>query len=65
MKGNVAMLELKYQINYGITLIDTIANFPDLLEGSRKAFEAVGKRVRDEMDTGPGSLIHGDFWSGK
>jgi hypothetical protein len=65
MKGNVTLLELKYQLNYGTNLIATIDRFPELLEGSRKTFEAVGKSVRDDLDSGEGSLIHGDFWSGK
>jgi hypothetical protein len=65
MKGNTAMLELKYRLNYGMNLIGTIDNFPELLEGSRKTFEALGMRVRDELDSEEGSLIHGDFWSGK
>ena len=65
MKGNVTLLEMKYQMNYGTNLIAAIANFPHLLDGSRKIFEAVGKSSRDELDSGYGSLIHGDFWSGK
>jgi hypothetical protein len=65
MKGNVTLLEIKYQMNYGTNLIATVAKFPELLDGSRKIFEAVSKRVRDELDSGDGSLIHGDFWSGK
>ena len=65
MKGNTAMLELKYQLNYGSRLIDTISVFPEILEGSRTTFEALGKKVRDELDSGEGQLIHGDFWSGK
>jgi hypothetical protein len=65
MEGNTVMKELKYQINYGANLMGTIRNYPELLEGSREIFEAVGKRVRDELDAGGGRLIHGDFWSGK
>jgi hypothetical protein len=65
MKRNTAMKELKYQINYGPTLIGTIGNYPELLEESRETFEAVGKRVREELDAEGGRLIHGDFWSGK
>ncbi|KAH8789101.1 kinase-like domain-containing protein [Hyaloscypha sp. PMI_1271] len=64
IKGNTAMLELKYRLNYGMNLIGTVDNFPELLEGSRKTFEALGMRVRDELDSEEGSLIHGDFWSG-
>jgi hypothetical protein len=65
MKGNTVMLELKYRLNYGMNLIGTIDNFPQLLEGSRSTFEALGRTVREELDSGSGSLIHGDFWSGK
>jgi hypothetical protein len=65
MKGNTAMLELKYTINYGWILMDTIGKFPDLLEESKGTFEAVGKKVKEELDERKGSLIHGDFWSGK
>jgi hypothetical protein len=65
MEGNVTLLEIKYQMNYGTNLIAAIANFPEQLEGSRKIFESVGKNSRDELDSGYGSLIHGDFWSGK
>ena len=65
MKSNVALLELKYRLNYGFNLIGTIDNFPKLLEGSRQTFEDLGKKVREELNAGDGSLIHGDFWSGK
>jgi hypothetical protein len=46
MKGNTAMMGLKYHINYGGILTGTISNFPELLEGSREIFEAVGARVK-------------------
>lgn len=65
MRGNTAMSELKYRLNYGGNLVGTIANFPEILEGSRKVFEDLGRRVREQLDSGEGSLIHGDFWSGK
>jgi hypothetical protein len=65
MKGNTSMLELKYQLNYGTNLIGSIDNYPGLLEDSRETFKAVGKRAREDLDTGRGRLIHGDFWSGK
>lgn len=64
MKGSVAMKELKYTINY-TTLVATIERFPEILEGSRGVFEAVAKDVRERFDNEEGSLIHGDFWSGK
>ncbi len=65
MKGNTSMLEMKYQLNYGLNLMRTIDNSLGLLEASRETFEAVGRRVRGELDAGEGRLIHGDFWSGK
>lgn len=64
MKGSTEMRALKYQINYP-TMVATIANFPDLLEGSREVFEAVAKDVKDRLDAEDGALIHGDFWTGK
>jgi len=65
MKRSTAMKELKYQINYGSSLMSTIVNYPALLEGSKATFEAVAQKIREEFDSGEGSLIHGDFWSGK
>lgn len=65
MKDNTTMMELKYYINYGGVLTGTISNFPELLEGSREIFEAVGALVKNELDAGGGRLIHGDFWTGK
>jgi hypothetical protein len=64
MKGNVAMKELKYTINYP-RLVATIQNFPGILKGSMEVFEAVAKDVRERLDREEGRLIHGDFWSGK
>jgi hypothetical protein len=64
MKGNTEMRALKYQINYP-TMVATIANFPDLLEGSREVFEAVAQDMKDRLNAEDGSLIHGDFWTGK
>jgi len=64
MKGSTIMKELKYTINYS-TLVATIARFPEILEDSRGVFEAVAKEVRERFDNEEGSLIHGDFWSGK
>jgi hypothetical protein len=65
MKGNEAMKELKYMLNY-TTLISRIDGFPGILEGSRKVFEEVVKSVRSNLDKGDRmTLIHGDFWPGK
>jgi len=59
------MMELKYTMNYGSVLMDTISKFSEILEGSRSVFEEVAKSVRGELDGDGGVLIHGDFWSGK
>lgn len=64
MKESTTMKELKYTINYA-TLVARIERFPEILEESRGVFEAVAKEVRDRFDNEEGSLIHGDFWSGK
>ncbi|KAF4627319.1 hypothetical protein G7Y89_g10841 [Cudoniella acicularis] len=63
MKGNTAMKELKYRLNY-TNLVATIDNFPEILEASRGVFEEVAKETKEELDREEGSLIHGDFWSG-
>jgi fructosamine-3-kinase len=64
MKASATMKELKYTINYA-TLVARIECFPEILEESRGVFEAVAKEVRERFDIEEGSLIHGDFWSGK
>ncbi|KAH7419355.1 kinase-like domain-containing protein [Cadophora sp. MPI-SDFR-AT-0126] len=63
MKGNVAMRDLKFTINYD-TLVGTVETFPHILEGSREIFEKIREARRGEMESGTGVLIHGDFWSG-
>lgn len=63
IKGNVAMKELKFQVNYQ-TLVATVDRFPEILENSKSVFESVRDDVRSTLDTHEGVLIHGDFWSG-
>ncbi|EHK99892.1 hypothetical protein M7I_4217 [Glarea lozoyensis 74030] len=63
IKESTEMRALKYQINYP-TMIATIENFPDLLEGSRAVFEDVAKDIKARLDANEGELIHGDFWTG-
>jgi hypothetical protein len=65
MRENTDMMELKYTMNYGSVLMDTISKFPEILEPSRGVFEEVAKSMREELDGESGVLIHGDFWSGK
>lgn len=60
--------DLKFYINYSM-LIDTVANFPDILEESRGVFEevksfAAAELKKSDREEGFG-IIHGDFWTGK
>ena len=64
MGGNEEMRDLKFAINY-TTLVATVENFPEILEVSKGVFESVAKKTKEELDREKGSLIHGDFWSGK
>lgn len=62
------MKDLKFWVNYTM-LLDTIGNFPDILEGNRDIFEKVRDLAAAELeqqshDDGYG-VIHGDFWTGK
>lgn len=65
---NESMKGLKFYVNYSM-LMDTIANFPGVLEESRGVFEEVKTFAAAEMrksdhEDGFG-IIHGDFWTGK
>lgn len=46
MKGNIAMKELKFHINYD-TLLATIKKFPDILEDSRNVFQTIRDEARE------------------
>ncbi|KAJ5149831.1 hypothetical protein N7448_001409 [Penicillium atrosanguineum] len=64
---NESMKGLKFYVNYSM-LMDTIANFPGVLEESRDVFEEVKTFAAAEMkerdhEDGFG-IIHGDFWTG-
>jgi hypothetical protein len=65
---NKVMKELKFWVNYTM-LMNTIENFPDILEKDRDIFEkvrdlAAAELERQNYDEGYG-VIHGDFWTGK
>lgn len=65
MKGNSAMRDLKFWLNYGPNITTAIEKFPEILGSSKDVFEAVAKDVQGMFDRGEGTLTHGDFWSGK
>jgi len=64
MKGNVAMRDLKFMINYEV-LVGIVARFPGALKGCVEIFEKVREERRGEIGGDEAVLIHGDFWSGK
>ncbi|KGO70485.1 Aminoglycoside phosphotransferase [Penicillium italicum] len=64
---NKVMKNLKFWVNYTM-LLDTIGNFPGILEEDRDVFEkvrdlAAAELERQSHDDGYG-VIHGDFWTG-
>ncbi|XMA15802.1 hypothetical protein WAI453_008593 [Rhynchosporium graminicola] len=63
MKGNIAMRDLKFSINYE-TLVATVERFPKILGGSKEIFEKIRDERRGELGGEDAVLIHGDFWSG-
>lgn len=65
---NKVMKDLKFWVNYTL-LMNTIENFPSILEQDRDIFEkirdlAAAELERQDHDNGYG-IIHGDFWTGK
>jgi hypothetical protein len=65
MRGNHAMRDLKFWLNYGPNITAAVEKFPEILGPSKGVFESVGSDVRAMLDRGEGTLTHGDFWSGK
>ncbi|KAI2701938.1 hypothetical protein CBS147332_7714 [Penicillium roqueforti] len=64
---NKFMKDLKFWVNYTM-LMDTIENFPSILEEDRDIFEKVRDLAAAELERqshadGYG-IIHGDFWTG-
>lgn len=62
------MKDLKFWVNYTM-LLDTVKNFPTILDKNRDIFERVHKFAATELtqkdcDDEYG-IIHGDFWTGK
>lgn len=65
---NKPMQQIKFYANYTL-LVETIGNFPTLLEESRGVFEQVRDAAAAELTSEDHSdeygIIHGDFWTGK
>lgn len=68
LSKNQALKDLKFYINY-TWLLDTIGNFPEILNASRGVFEKVRDRAAEELKRteydDDYNVIHGDFWTGK
>lgn len=65
-KAQAVMMKLRFEYNYG-RLVETVGLWPGVLDEYQSTFLALEKRLRSEIDEEKwaGSLIHGDFWSGK
>ncbi|KAL3423210.1 phosphotransferase [Phlyctema vagabunda] len=63
IRGNTALRDLKYAINYA-QVVATVPKFPEILASSKEIFEEVAKEVKERIDRDEGTLIHGDFWTG-
>jgi hypothetical protein len=68
LSKNQALKNLKFYINY-TWLLDTIDNFPAILEDSREVLEKVRDFAAEELEgtelDDEYNVIHGDFWTGK
>lgn len=68
LSKNQVLKDLKFYINY-TWLLDTIGNFPAILEDSREIFEKVRDSAAEELKRteydDEYNVIHGDFWTGK
>jgi hypothetical protein len=68
LSKNQALKDLKFYINY-TWLLDTIGNYPAILEDSREIFEKVRDFAAEELKKteydDEYNVIHGDFWTGK
>lgn len=65
---NKPMQQIKFYANYTL-LVETVGNFPALLEQSRGMFEevrdAAAAELKSENRSDEYGIIHGDFWTGK
>ncbi|KAJ5112369.1 hypothetical protein N7532_000414 [Penicillium argentinense] len=67
LSQNESMKQIKFWANYAM-LVDTISNFPEILETNRGVLEEVRDFAKDELsredDSAEYGIIHGDFWTG-
>jgi hypothetical protein len=65
---NQSMQQIKFYANYTL-LIESIENFPMLLEESRSIFKKVhdlaALELKNQEQSEEYGIIHGDFWTGK
>lgn len=68
LRQNKSMQQIKFYANYTL-LVESIENFPTLLEGSRSVFNQVRDLAAAELEEQGHSdeygIIQGDFWTGK
>lgn len=68
LRDNQPMQQIKFYANYTL-LVESIENFPLLLEGSRSVLRQVRDLAAAELEKQElgeeYGIIHGDFWTGK
>ncbi|KAL2134187.1 hypothetical protein VTI74DRAFT_808 [Chaetomium olivicolor] len=62
-KANQPMQQLKHYVNYA-TLVETVGNFPTILEDERETLEKIRDTAAEELKDPNLQVIHGDFWTG-
>ena len=64
-RSNEAMQKLKYKLYYE-RLVETIDDYPSILEGARRTFEEIRNQEAERLkDAKHLQVIHGDLWTGK
>ena len=63
LEANKTAANLKFAVNYG-RLALCVDKFPEILGPERELFKEVAEKIKGEMDS-TGTIIHGDFWTGK
>ena len=64
-RSNEAMQRLKFKLYYE-RLVETIDDYPSILEGTRRTFEEIRNQEAERLkDPKHLQVIHGDLWTGK